>query len=422
MSSEERMTIEGRLKYLRGMRKRYEPASRVERGRLLDEMETVTGLHRKSLTRLLNGPLVRKRRRQQRGSTYGAAIDDALRVIAESVDYVCAERLTPNLVWLANHLAAHGELVATPELVDALGHISVSTVRRRLARLQQDQPRLPRQGPERANQVTRGIPMRRIPWDEAQPGHFEIDTVHHCGISASGDYIHSLQWIDGATGWSERVAVLGRSFRVMEDACRYILARLPFPVLELHPDNGSEFLNHHLLRFFRQQVSGAHLSRSRPYHKNDNRKVEQKNATLVRALIGYERLDTVEQTCLLNQLYDQMWLYYNFFQPVLHLVEKQVIPIPGQLARVERRFDPAQTPFDRLCATDAISHADRQRLQALRDHTNPRQLRQTIDTLRDQLFALPQAVPGSTQDVFQTLLMPTIFTKGEDTPVTLSIE
>lgn len=422
MSIEERMTIDERRKYLYGMRKRYKQVSRLEQGRLLDEMETVTGLHRKSLTRLMNGPLGRKQRQQQRGCTYGAAIDDALRVIAESVDYVCAERLAPNLRWLAEHLTAHGELTATPELVAALAQISVSTVRRRLARIQQDQPRLPRKGPERANQVTRSIPMRRIPWDEAHPGHFEIDLVHHCGISASGDYVHSLQWIDVATGWSERVAVLGRSFRVMEDAFRYILARLPFPVLELHPDNGSEFLNRHLIRFFHEQVSDAQLSRSRPYHKNDNRKVEQKNSTLVRALIGYDRLDSVDQTRLLNRVYDQMWLYYNFFQPVLHLVEKQVTPVAGQLARVRRCFDQAQTPFDRLCATDAISQPDRQRLQALRDQTNPRQLRQAIYALRDQLFALPQAVPGSSQDVFQTMLMPTTLVKGEDTPVTLSIE
>ena len=422
MSIEERMTIDERRKYLFGMRQRYVQASRQERGWLLDEMMTVTGLHRKTLTRLINGSLLRKPRERQRGSTYGAAVDDALRVISETLDHVCAERMTPNLVWLAEHLALHGELTTTPELLAALGEISVSTVRRRLARIQQDQPRLPRKGPERANQVTRDIPARRIPWDEAQPGHFEIDLVHHCGASASGDYVHTLQLVDVATGWSERVALLGRSYRVMEWAFGYVLARLPFPVLELHPDNGSEFLNHHLLRFFRERVSGAALSRSRPYHKNDNRKVEQKNSTLVRAIIGYDRLDTVEQTCLLNRLYDQMWLYYNFFQPVLHLVEKEVIPIPGQLARVKRRFDQAQTPFDRLCATDAIAESDRQRLQALRDQTNPRQLRQAISSLLDQLFALPPAVPGSSQDVFKTMLTPTIFQKGGDASVTFSFE
>jgi hypothetical protein len=126
--------------------------------------------------------------------------------------------------------------------------------------------------------------------------------VHHCGLSASGHYVHTLQMIDVATGWSERVAVLGRSYLVMQDGFRRMLSRLPFPVREIHPDNGSEFLNDHLLRFWQETVHGVRLSRSRAWHKND---------TLVRAYLGDERLDTVEHTRLLNTLYDRMWLYYK---------------------------------------------------------------------------------------------------------------
>jgi len=122
--------------------------------------------------------------------------------------------------------------------------------------------------------------------------------------------------LDVATGWSELRAVLGRSYLVMEDVFRYILARIPFPLLELHPDNGSEFFNHHLLHFFKDIIPGVELSRSRPYHKNDNRSVEQKHSTLVRAYLGYDRLDTVAQTIAVNQLYDKIWVYYNLFQPV----------------------------------------------------------------------------------------------------------
>ena len=422
MSTEDQMTIDERRKYLRRMKSRYVEMTRQERGQLLDEMGMVTELDRKTLIRLMNGNLARKSRLKPRGCTYGADVDDALRVIAESVDWLCAERLTPNLVWLAEHLATHGELETTPPLLAALGQISISTVGRRLARLRQDQLRLPRRGPERANQVSRDIPMKRIPWSEAQPGHMETDLVHHCGPSASGEYVHTLQMLDVATGWSERVALLGRSYRVMEAAFRYILARLPFPILEIHPDNGSEFLNQHPVRFFRDTVVGVELSRSRPYHKNDNRNVEQKNSTLVRAYVGYERLDTVEQTQVLNRLYDKMWLYYNFFQPVMHLAEKLVLPIEGQATRVVRRYDQARTPFDRLCATDAIPEADQQRLQHLRDQTNPRQLRQDIYDLLDYLFTLPCAVPGSTEDIYPTLLFPLTLPKGEDTPVTLSFD
>ena len=144
MSSDDKMSIEERRKYLRRMKKRYARATRKERGQLLDEMEAVTELHRKSLIRLMNGSLERKRRRKLRGCTYRSNVDDTLRVIAESLDYVCAERLTPNLVWMAEHLAAHGEMTITPQLREKLGQVSVSTVRRRLDRIRQDQPHLPR--------------------------------------------------------------------------------------------------------------------------------------------------------------------------------------------------------------------------------------------------------------------------------------
>ena len=404
MSIEDKMTIDERRKYLRKMQERYLQADRKERGQLLDEMETVTDLHRKSLIRLMKGSLARQPRRRQRSRTFGPEVDDALRVIAESTDYICAERLTPNLVWLAKHLAAHGELTVSPQLLEQLERISVSTVERILARLRQDEPRLPRRGPKRTNNLLRDVPMKRISWQEQEPGHFEVDLVHHCGPSASGEYVHTIQMIDVATAWSERRAVLGRSYLVMEDGFSRILARLPFSVQEVHPDNGSEFFNHHMIRFWQGLKPNPQLSRSRPYHKNDNRFVEQKNSTLVRAFLGYERLDTVAHTRAVNQLYDKMWVYYNLFQPVMRLKEKTSIREEGQPSRFRRRFDKAATPFDRLCATNAIPPEQKEQLKALRDQTNPRQLRQQIYDLLDYISALPCAVPGLTEDVRLTLM------------------
>jgi hypothetical protein len=422
MSTEEKMTIDERYKYLRLMKKRYERATKHQKGQILDEMQTMTGQHRKGLIRRLNGSLERQPRAEQRNCSYGAEVDDALRVIAETLDHICAERLQPYLVPTARDLAAHGELDVTSHLLEQLGQISVSTVQRHLQHLRQDEPHLPRRGPTRANQVTRDVPMTRIPWNESHPGHFEVDLVHHGGPSSAGEYIHTLQLIDVATGWSERAAVLGRSYRVMADGFQRCLARLPFPTLELHPDNGREFFNHHLVRFFRDTVPGVQLSRSRPYCKNDNRNVEQKNATLVRAYLGDQRLDTAAHTQALNHLYDQMWLYYNFFQPVMHLTEKTVIRTEGQTTRIRRRYDKAQTPFDRLCATDAIAPEDRDRLQALKDQTNPRRLRQQIYQLIDDLLALPGAIPGKTENIYHTLSTPISPQEGEDTLVTLSLD
>jgi hypothetical protein len=425
MPDEDRMSIDERFKYLRLVRKRYVKSSRLERGLLLDEMEEVTSLHRKSLIRLMGSNLKRKPRRRQRGRTYGREVDDALRVIAESHDYICSERLHPTLVGMATDLARHDEIPVSPHLLGQLSRISISTLRRTLSRLGQDQPRLPRKGPAEANSVARELPMKRIPWDEPQPGHFEVDTVHHCGESTAGHYVHTIQMVDVATGWAEQAATLGRGYLAMKDAFRRILARLPFPVLEIHPDNGSEFLNAHLVRFWKEKVKGVILSRSRPFHKNDNRFVEQKNSTLVRAYLGSARYDTAAQTNAINHLYEKMWLYYNLFQPVMRLKEKTISPSPlaqGQPSRIKRRFDSARTPFHRLCETDAISEQDKRALQALRDQTNPRQLRREIYQLLDEIFLLPGATPGQTEDVYDTLFAPIEIQKGEGIPVTLSFE
>ena len=389
MPDAERMTVDERRKCLKRMQGRYRAASREERSRLLDELAELTGLHRYSVVRLLKGPsLERQPRRQQRGREYGAAVDDALRVIWESLDYVCAERLTPALVPTAEQLARHGELAVSEEVLEQLGRISVSSVQRRLTRLGQDTMRLPRRGPDRANKVAKAIPMRRIPWDTTEPGHFEVDLVHHSGPRSDGEFVHTFQMIDVATGWSERVAILGRGQRAMEVGTRLILERLPFPVKELHPDNGPEFLNNHLIRIWGEAITGLTLTRSRPYQKNDNRFVEQKNDTLVRAYLGQARLDTAEQCAALNALYEQMWVYYNLFQPVLHLVEKTPDGV-----RTRRRWDHAATPFARLLATDTLDPAVRERLERLYAETNPRALRRTIQAgLHALLYPRPIVV------------------------------
>jgi hypothetical protein len=385
MQDDTHMTLAERRKYLGRMRPRYLLATRAEQTRLLSEMEAVTGMHRKSLLRLLHAAsLARRVRTSQRGKLYGARVEDAIRLIWESLDYICAERLTPALLPTAQLLSTHGELVLDDELLAQLGCISIASVQRRLKRFTQDTPRLPRKGPEQANRVARNIPIRKIAWDQTEPGHFEVDLVHHGGAEPSGDYLYTLQMIDVATGWSERVAVLGRSQRAMEAGFRQILVRLPFAVREIHSDNGSEFLNDHLVRFWGEEVTGSTLSRSRPYQKNDNRFVEQKNATLVRAYLGQVRLEGLEQATALNALYDQMWIYYNCFQPVLRLREKARTD-----SRIIRRWGTAQTPLARLLATEALTEARRHHLEQLQARVNPRSLRQQIYAALEQLLEQP---------------------------------
>lgn len=374
MVVEDAMTINERRTYLKRMLPRYHAANRAERGRLLAEMEAMTGLHRKSVIRLLAAPsLTRQPRRTARKRIYGHEVATIIQIVWESLDYVCAERLTPALVETAAHLATFGELTLTPPLRAQLTDISRATVGRMLRGMRRPTPRLPRRGPEQANRLRKAVPMGRLPWQTTEPGWFEVDLVHHCGESTAGDYLHTLQLVDIATGWSERVAILGRGQQAMEEGFRQVIARLPFPILHLHPDNGSEFFNNHLVRFWGEEITGLTLSRSRPYQKNDNRFVEQKNDTLVRAYVGYDRLETVAQRDALNLLYEQLWLYYNLFQPVLHLVAKE-----RQADRVIRKWDDARTPYQRLVAAEGVDTTTRARFDALYVATNPRQRRREI--------------------------------------------
>src|SRR6266702_8973370 len=217
MPKQDEMTIDEKRKYMKLMYPRYQKAKRSERSQLLTEMEEVTKLHRKHLTRLLNAAsLERKKRSQPRGQTYGVEVERVVLQVWESLDYICAERLTPSLARMAKHLARFGSLVLTTEVESQLATISPATVQRLLRKNRARKARLPRTGPHRANQVTKGVPMGRLPWDTPDPGHFETDLVHHGGESASGEDGYTLQWIDGATGWSERVMLLGRGQQAME--------------------------------------------------------------------------------------------------------------------------------------------------------------------------------------------------------------
>jgi hypothetical protein len=406
VDTEVKMTVNERYKYLRKMRERYQGTDRREQGKLLDEMEAVSGLHRKSLLRLMHSSLERKPRTRERRKEYGAQVDEAIRVIAKSLDYPCAVRLTPGLRAMAEHLGRHNVLQVCTSALEQLAQVSISTVERRLKRFRDDRTPLPRRRSSSANSALCGVAMGRIPWDTPDPGYLETDTVHHCGPSASGEYVHTVQIVDVATGWSDRQAMLGRSYTVMKDAFDTLLERLPFEVHELHPDNGSEFFNQHMLRYWKQKVKGARLSRSRPYHKNDNPLVEQHNAAWVRSYLGHDRLDTVAKTQALNQLYDQLWVYCNFFQPMMRTIQKQVVATSNGGTRIRRRYDRARTPFERLCETGVLSAHQQQELETIRQQTNPLQLREEIYALIDHIFSLPSAAPGVTENVYELVGLP----------------
>jgi len=412
MSETEPMSVDERRKYIHKMRGRYRKGSKKEKGELLDEIEAVTGMHRKTVTRLLNGPLSRKKRGRERGRTYGVEVEVAVRVIALSLDYPCAERLQPNLVWMARHLASHQELIVSEETLKKLEQISCSTLKRILKRSGRSQPKMATQQPKRPKRtgIRKAYPMRKIPWNETEAGHFEVDLVHHCGEAATGDYVHTIQMVDVATGWCEIAAVMGRSYRVMKNGFAFMLSRLPIPVVEIHPDNGSEFFNQHLLRFWKQAMVNVEITRSRPYQKNDNRFIEENNHSLIRAYTGRDRFDTQEQLKAIRQLYEHLWLYHNFFQPVMRLQEKIYL----NEFQYQRIYDQAKTPYDRLKAKNILNKNFIERLDDLRAQTNPMNLREQIDLQITRLLSLPVLDKSETVNIFETLI------QEADSSVTLS--
>jgi len=425
MHPEDKMTFSEIRKYLRLMQKRYKLASnRRERSKLLNEMQAITGFHRKYLIRLVNSPTInitRKPRAKERGPKYNSEVRYVVAIAAKALDYPSAERLKPQLVPVAKLLASHNELSLNQEVLDKLYQISISTLKRILATISRDKPRPPSKRASPKSSLLKDIPAGSIPWDVKEPGHFEVDLVHHCGPTASGEYICTIQMVDVATGWVELWAVLGRGYKVMQDAFLHILHRLPFPIREIHPDNGSEFFNHHLLRFWKS-FPDVRLSRSRPYRKNDNRFVEQRNHFLVRSYIGYDRLDTVAQTILLNTIYQKMWIYHNLFLPVMRTVEKVVVPSPSGGYKVKRVYDQAQTPLQRLEKSGVVNPQRLELLKRLRDQTNPLRLREEIYELIEELYSLPNATPGVSEDVYETLGLPIDLPAGLLGSVTLSFE
>jgi hypothetical protein len=383
---------------------RYLAALRKERSQLLDEMKSVTGLNRKYIIQLMGTDLERKPRQRQRGRSYREDVEAPLLVVAESLDFICGKRLKPVLLSTAQDLERHGEIHLSLEVAHSLAKISASTIDRILSRHRDRvEKRLPRKAPSRPSRVLRSVPMLKIPWNEHEPGRLEVDLVHHCGPSTSGDYLYTVQMVDVATGWSERYAILGRSGLVMHDAFRILKHRLPFAIREIHTDNGPEFLNGHMLRFWPQLVPGIKLTRNRPWCKNDSRFVEQKNFSLVRAYVGYRRYDTVEQTWAINYLYELMGLYYNLFQPVMRLKEKTLVKREGYRPKIARRYDDPCTPLARVNASGVLSPEQQDSIDQLRRAINPLRLRREITELIAQIKTMPNATPDEVQNVFNTL-------------------
>lgn len=388
---EGKMSVGAQIEYLRSMQKRYQEAARPGKSYLLDEMETMTHLGRKHLIALMNSHQIgRRKRSRERGRIYDAHVASAISTVAEALDWICAERLQPVLHSMAQRLVACGEMAVSPEVLGKLQVISVASVGR-ILKTSRPVQRRPRSYPGRRSDTSaqQAVPISIIPWQQSEPGHFEVDLVHHGTPDRQGNLVCTIQFVDVLTGWSERFAIRGYTFGAIWHAIQVFREQCPIPVRELHSDNGSEFINHALIAVFGEKLVGVAQTRGRPGVHNDNRFVEQKNSSLVRAYLGNMPLRSPAELRALNALYQDMRLYYNLFQPVLRQTERKAFTGADGIVRIRRKQDCARTPFQRLCeATPPISRETREYLQMLYEQTNPMALKRSIHAQIDELTAM----------------------------------
>jgi len=372
------------------LRQRYQVANRAQRKEILDEFLAVSGYHRKSAIRLFalriaSEPRTRSGKKRGRPRLYQPAVVAALQLLWEAADCICSRRLQPFLPKLLTALRRHGELELQPEVEAKLCRMSSSTIDRLLYPYRQRYAR--RRGLSTTKSGTllkEAIPVRTFAdWDDKRPGFLEGDLVAHCGESTEGFYLCTLSTVDVATGWSECVAVWGKGQARVGGAVDAIKRRLPFPMLGLDTDNGGEFINQGLYDYCRRNK--ITFTRSRPYKKNDQCHVEQKNWTVVRRVVGYDRYSSHAALALLNEVYGYLRLYVNFFQPVLKLLSKE-----RQGAKVRKSYDVAQTPYERLCAAKILEPGKQAELERLYQSLNPVQLRKQIDQALEKLWALAE--------------------------------
>ncbi|GAB7386256.1 DDE-type integrase/transposase/recombinase [Bacillaceae bacterium] len=382
------MSLQSRREYLALMQERYAKAkTRSEKSQILDEVILALGYHRKHAIQVLNGKttlLKSINRRRHRPIQYQEALPVIQRVW-EALDYPCAERLHPVLLTTAEHLAAHGSVVLTEKIRRQLSQISRSTLARRIAQWRSPKPKKKTFSQARAvSRLRSEVPVAVYDWDEKKPGALEIDLVEHNGGSSLGHFAYTLTVVDIVSGYSRRRALLGRSQAAVFKELKLILDEWPFTPWGLHADNGSEFLNHHLLRFCQQQH--LQFTRSRPYRKNDNAHVEQKNRQFVREIVGYERYDTPDDVAWLNEVYACLDLYANFFLPMRKVVAKE-----RQGAKVRKRFDQAKPPLDRLIEAGVLPFEKQEAFKQQRQALNPLDLHQRLETLLAQGPISPSA-------------------------------
>ncbi len=377
------MKRSSRRDYLRRIHPRYRQASVAEKQRILDEFCANCGYHRKYAIRLLNGPPpgprpIRVRRPKQ--ATYGPQVISVLKAVWEAADYPWSVRLKALLpIWMP---WIRQQFRLTPQLERQLLQISPRSMDYRLGPHKRAQRRRLYGRTKPGTLLKHQIPLKTDRWDVQRPGFTEIDLVSHSGSSATGDCCHSLNLTDIHSTWTETRAVLGKGQTGVREALDEMRHALPFPLQGIDSDNGSEFINDHLYGYCREHK--IQFTRGRPYKKDDNAHIEQKNWTHVRRLLGYVRYDSSAAREAINDLYrHELRLFQNLFLPSVKLERKVRMG-----SRLRRRYEAPLTPFQRVCASPAVHPERVAEFERLRDTLDPFALSHTIQAKLERIFQL----------------------------------
>lgn len=376
------MSLEQKKAYLEEIRRRYKKSTRQQKAMILDEFCSVCHYNRKYAIRVLKKQKRKQVKRPGQKPRYDSQnLLTHLKAIWFASDQACSKKLKVILRdWLPHYESEQGLL---DDLIRGqLYSISPSTIDRILKPIRLKHPRKGMGGTKPGRLLKNQIPIKTDHWDVTQPGYLEADTVAHCGNSLAGDFIWSLTLTDIKSTWTENRATWNKGSHGVCAQIEDVEKNLPFQVLGFDCDNGSEFLNHHLIRYFVERDKAVQFTRSRPYRKNDNAHVEQKNWTHVRHLFGYDRFDKPCLVDLMNDLYKNEWSFYqNHFCPTMKLIEKKKIN-----SRYYKRYDTPKTPYQRLMESEFIPQDVKDRLEKQHAVLNPFELKRIIECKLKNIF------------------------------------
>ena len=378
--------MHSREQYLAALREEYLRGNKKQKTRLLNEARKRTKLNRKVLIRKLTRvpAVVDKPKRRERARTYGVELTTPLIRVWELFDFPCGQRLAPILREQVERLRASGGLKCSQTVAQLLQEMSPKTIDRLLKREREVRCLKPHRRPPVHPLLYQRVPVKAsADWDRQEVGNLQLDYVLHCGRTTAGEYLLTLSATDIATGWWEGSPQLGRSQKATQESLERIRQRVPFRVQEVHPDNDSGILNDLLWNYCRRHR--MRMSRSRPYQKNDNAWVEQKNWTHVRKVVGYGRFTTAAQCEVLRALYAAAADFRNFLQPAMKLKEK--VRVGGKVRRV---YEEPRTPYQRLLELGTLKPRQRRELEQRYQSLEPVKLRRRIEQLRTELFDLLQ--------------------------------